>query len=63
MSPVERLIREKLGPVGYALVKTFLRGIKIEFDTEQKEVRITKDGKTQAIDFDEIRHFLADFSQ
>ena len=47
-------LKKLLGPVGYLLAKTYVRGIKIKFDTEQKAVRITRDGTTHDIDFDEI---------
>ncbi len=47
-------LKKMLGPVGFMLARTILRKIKIKFDTEQRKVCITSDGKTQEIGFDEI---------
>ena len=57
------LLKELLGPVGYAIARPFLRTVKIKFDAERRKVVITKDGKTHEIKFDEAERFVADSSQ
>jgi len=52
-------LKKALGPVGYLLAKKFMRGLKVKFDTEQSQVRISKDGITHVLSFDEIERLVS----
>lgn len=47
-------LRKSLGRVGYALVKSYMRGVKIKIDTDDRMVHVTKDQATHSIAFDQI---------
>ena len=47
-------LKKLIGSVGYALLKRQLRNVMLRIDTERKMVIITRDGKTDEIEFDEI---------
>jgi len=53
-------LRELLGTMGYVLVMSYLRddNVKLKFDTEKRTVRITKDGRTHEIKFDDIEQVV-----
>jgi len=48
------LLKELLGPVGYVFARPLLKGVKIRFDTDKKEVRISRGDVTHIIKFDTI---------
>jgi hypothetical protein len=58
MSDSDKQLRKLLGPVGYALVKRYLRRVKIKIDTEARKVHITKDGVTESVNFVEIERVV-----
>ncbi len=54
-------LKERIGFVGYSLLKRHLRNVKLKIDAEKKLVTITKNEKTFVIGFDEIERLSADF--
>ena len=52
------LLKKLLGGVGYAIVKPFLRTVKIKIDAEKRHVLIIKDGRTHEIKFDDIEELV-----
>ena len=51
-------LRELIGSMGYVLVMSQLRNLKLKFDTEKRHVLIIKDGRTHEIKFDDIEQVV-----